>query len=531
MKKYLLFTALWWTIVFDWPFWQSAAAFYNGNFKWSFFLALGTVFVLLAVAFVRLLAFLPHRVFQLLMIVLTLAGAGAYCGALLYGVPVTADMMRNVIATDVREATGYLSFKTVSLFLAVSLPPVAATVMLRKPDRTVRWRFLKGVAVVLGAVGIAVALVAATFQDSAGLFRGNRALRYYIAPFNVIYSSIRTMVKDEAPGDRKVREVIDEKPEMTVHPDSPTLFVVVVGETTRSANWALNGYTKDTNPQLSKIPDLINFTDAHACGTSTDVSVPCMFSRSGRRSYDRDQILREEPLPVVLQRAGFKVEWIDNQSGSKGAAYQVPERKVNKVDKYCPGGDCFDDAFFAEVDNAITHLTTDRPTVLFLHMMAAHGPAYYLRSGPEDKLYQPECRDADLSSCSRESIVAAYDNSVRNTDRVLAGLIERLRAAKGYNTALYYVSDHGESLGEDGLFLHGAPYWMAPDEQTEVPMVMWFSGDFIRNYGVNVEQLRSIAGKEKVTHDNLYHTVMGLLKVKGSSYEKAYDLNAARQEH
>lgn len=526
MKKYLLFTALWWTIVFDWPFWQNALAFYNGTPSWGFLISLGLALGLATVALVRLLAFLPFRVFQLLMIVLTLCGAGAYCGTLLYGVPVTADMMRNVVATDMREAAGYLSLKTVAIFLAVSVPPILATLFVAKPIPKVRWRALKGIGVTLGALVLGIGIVALNFQDGAGFFRGNKPARYYIAPFNVMVSTYRTFVQDQSPDARKVREVIDAKPEMTVKAERPTLFVLVVGETTRSANWELNGYARETNPLLKKMPDIINFQHATSCGTSTDVSVPCMFSRVGRHNYDRDQILLEEPLPVVLQRAGFTIEWIDNQSGCKGACYNVPERKTTVNDKDCPGGDCFDDVFFSEVENAITHVTTAKPTVLILHMMAAHGPAYYKRSTPADKLYTPECRDADLSSCSRESIVNAYDNSVRNTDRVLAGLIERLAAAKGYDTALYYISDHGESLGEDGLYLHGAPYLLAPAVQKEVPMVMWFSPEFAQDYHVNVDQLRATAKSGEVSQDNLYHTVMGLLGVKGTSYEVKYDLNA-----
>ncbi len=527
MKKYLLFTALWWTIVFDWPFWQGAIAFYRNEPNTLFLVLLGTAFALLAVAFVRLLAFLPFRVFQALMVLLSIAGAAAYCGALLYGVPITPDMMRNVIATDMREASGYLSLKTVVIFLLAVLPPLAATFFVAKPIARERWRFVKGLGLIVGCLVLGLGVVALNFQDAAGLFRGaNKSQRYYIAPFNVLYSSVRTVVQDAAPDEYKVRKVVDARPEMSIKPERPMLMVVMVGETTRRANWELAGYSKETNPELKRIPDLINFMHTTSCGTSTDVSVPCMFSRVGRHNYDREQILQEEPLPSLLSRAGFKVAWIDNQSGCKGACYNVAERKVNKVDLYCPGGDCFDDAFFPEIDEAITHLSAVEPTVLFLHMMSSHGPAYYKRSMPQDKKFGPECRDADLSSCSRESIVAAYDNSVRNTDRVIAGVIERLAAAKGYDTALIYASDHGESLGEDGLYLHGAPWWMAPDVQKEIPMVMWFSPEFKADFHVNEALLRERAANAPSSHDNLYHTIMGLLGVKGSTYERDYDLNA-----
>ena len=165
-----------------------------------------------------------------------------------------------------------------------------------------------------------------------------------------------------------------------------------------------------------------------------------------------------------------------------------------------------------------------RPAVLFLHMMGSHGPAYSLRSDKARKLFEPECTDADLKSCSRESVMNAYDNSVRETDYVLASLIRMLKDTSGsIDSALVYVSDHGESLGEGGLYLHGAPYWMAPKEQTEVPMVLWMNPGFEKTFSINRSKLeKNAAGR--VTHENLYHTVLGLLNVKSTTYVPTYDL-------
>lgn len=526
MKKYLLFTTLWWTVVFDWPFWGRIMDFYNHQPPMGFMVIVGIAFGFLTLAFLRLLAFLPFRVFQALMVILTLAGATAYCGSLLYGVPVTPDMMRNVMATDPHEASGYLSLKTIALFLAVALPPLIATFWLAKPIVKAPRRALKGLGWIAFSLVIALGAIGIGFQDFAGLFRGDRSLRYFLSPFNVVYSTIRTFTTDASPDQVRTRKTLDEHPTMTVTPTRPTVFVVVVGETTRSANWELAGYRRETTPLLKTIPDLISFPRVQSCGTSTDVSVPCMFSRVGHHNYDREQILAEEPLATVLQRAGFKVEWIENQGGCKGACWEVPNRRPTPVSEYCDNGDCLDGVFIREIDNAVTHATTAQPTVLFLHTMGSHGPAYYLRSPEADKAFKPECRDADLSSCSRESIVNAYDNSVRYTDFVLANMIKTLEAAH-INAALVYVSDHGESLGENGLYLHGIPYMVAPKEQTTVPMVMWFSPEFKTEYGVNEDAIRAKVTSDDVSHDNLYHTVMGLLKVKGTTYERPYDLSAA----
>ena len=113
---------------------------------------------------------------------------------------------------------------------------------------------------------------------------------------------------------------------------------------------------------------------------------------------------------------------------------------------------------------------------------------------------------------------------MRETDYVLASLIRMLKDTSGsIDSALVYVSDHGESLGEGGLYLHGAPYWMAPKEQTEVPMVLWMNSGFEKTFSINRSKLeKNAAGR--VTHENLYHTVLGLLNVKSTTYVPTYDL-------
>ena len=288
----------------------------------------------------------------------------------------------------------------------------------------------------------------------------------------------------------------------------------------------LAGYNRETNPELAK-RDIINFPLVQACGTSTDVSLPCMMSRIGRSDYNRDRILSEEALPDVLQRAGFNVLWVDNQSGCKGVCAGVPSRgpaeALKKSSAACADGKCFDGVLADEVQTALDGLSKGQSQVLFLHMMGSHGPAYHLRSPKDQKKWLPECTANDLGSCSEEELDNAYDNSVRYTDKVLADIIDTLKGASGMNTAMLYVSDHGESLGEKGLYLHGAPYWMSPDEQVQVPMVMWMSDNFAQDYKVDREKLAATA-KSKVTHESLYHTVLGLLQVSSTTKADRFDL-------
>ena len=529
-----LFTSLWWAIVFNGPMTAKLAIDNNLVTTDSLILSLGTTaaFAFVSAAIIELCGLLPKMVFRILLLILNTLGAAAFAAAYLYGTAMTPDMVRNFLATDPAEAQAYLSTRSVLLFLAAWLPPMLVTLAanLKKSASTARPTLLRRLLIFLrrlftsiGFAAVGVALIGLNFQAFAGAMRNDKSLRYMIAPVNVVYSGMRTIVGDSSPENNGPRVAVDPSPSLVVKPSRPAVLVVMVGETTRSASWQLAGYSRETNPQLSEL-QIISIPRVEACGTSTDVSLPCMMSRIGRSDYNRDRILSEEQLPSLLNRAGANVLWIDNQSGCKGACTGVNTRATTPNPQDCPNGECGDRVFLSELKGELGKLPADRPTVLFLHMMGSHGPAYSLRSDKERKLFEPECTDADLKSCSRESVMNAYDNSVRETDYVLASLIRMLKDTSGsIDSALVYVSDHGESLGEGGLYLHGAPYWMAPKEQTEVPMVLWMNSGFEKTFGINRSKLeKNAAGR--VTHENLYHTVLGLLNVKSTTYVPTYDL-------
>lgn len=521
-------TAAWWTFVFDIGYYRQLLAnfsIYNGHaasiLTTTGFSAL--LFLFISASLLYLLALLPKAVFRTMLVLLNLLGGLSLSAALLYGVIMTPDMVRNFLATDTHEALGYFSIRTVLVYLLLTLPPIL--LWTRVVRRESRKEVLLGIVLTL-VCGVGAAYL--NMQGFSSAMRNDKSLRYQIAPVNIVYSTSRTLFSDASPDRDVPRVVVDHKPEQTVRPDGKTVFVVVIGETTRSANWQIAGYERETTPTLIGQDDIVQFPRITACGTSTDVSLPCMLSRVGRRDYDRDRILSEESLPALLQRAGFRVVWIDNQSGCKGTCAGVPSRKTAGDEALCPSGVCFDEVFVNEVKNEIAASRPGEPTVLFLHLMGSHGPAYWARSPETEKVFTPECREADLGSCKREEILAAYDNSVRYTDRVLTDLITTLRTAEkkeSVSTGLFFVSDHGESLGENGLFLHGAPYWMAPAEQVEVPGLVWLSQAFQSHYGTDMGKL-SAARERPVQHDHLYHTLLGLLRVRTSAYDKRWDLTS-----
>jgi len=305
----------------------------------------------------------------------------------------------------------------------------------------------------------------------------------------------------------------------------PVMFVLIVGETARAQNFSLNGYARPTNPLLAR-QDVISFPHATACGTSTEVSLPCMFSPYGRIHYDEEKIRGHESVLHVLARAGFKVLWRDNQSGCKGVCDGLPAEQLDdaRVEALCAEGHCLDEVLLQGMEGVARD--TQGNLLVVMHQLGSHGPAYFKRYPAVFRQFAPACQNEDLSACTAAEIVNAYDNSLLYTDFFVSKVIDFLAAAQQqYDTAMVYVSDHGESLGEGGLYLHGMPYPIAPEVQKRVPLVIWLSPGFRRSFNIDQECLRKNAGAE-VGHDNLFHSLLGVLDVQTRAYDKSLDLFA-----
>jgi len=304
-----------------------------------------------------------------------------------------------------------------------------------------------------------------------------------------------------------------------------SLVVFVVGETARADHFGLNGYARDTTPELSRL-GVLDFSNVASCGTSTAVSVPCMFSDLGRAGYSDRAAKTREGLLDVLQRAGVAVYWRENNSDCKGTCLRVPNDSVmgNPRHPHCDAQGCRDEALLEGLSAYMDAHPGD--AFIVLHTLGSHGPAYYRRYPPEFERFKPVCRTNQLGDCPREALVNAYDNSILYTDYFLAqvvGLLQKQAATR--DTAMVYVSDHGESLGENGLYLHAAPYAIAPRAQTHVPMVMWLSPGAVRDWGVDTACLAA-RRDASYSHDNLFHSFLGMFEVRTGVYKPQLDLLA-----
>ncbi|MEW6706789.1 MAG: phosphoethanolamine--lipid A transferase [Pseudomonadota bacterium] len=457
--------------------------------------------------------------------VLVVASAFASFYMQRYGVYLDPSMLRNVVHTNPAEARELITWSLLPHLALQAALPLALLWRVQLVQRPL-WRACAGrLATVAGALLLLAGALFAAFQPLSSAMRNHKATRYLVTPANLVWSAGKLSVAQAGQMQRPRQAIgLDAKPGAAwARWHKPRVIVLVVGETARAANWGLNGYARATTPELAALP-VINFAHVSSCGTNTEVSLPCMFAPVGRRDYDEDRIRSSESLLHVLQRAGVQVHWRDNQSGCKGVCEGLPQDSVQAqaLPQLCDGERCLDEGLLQGLPERLAQARGVQ--LLVLHQMGNHGPAYSRRYPAGYARFAPACEDADLQHCSREQIVNAYDNALLYTDHLLARLVGTLQAQSDrLDAAMLYVSDHGESLGESGLFLHGMPYPIAPREQTEVPMVMWASDGFARSAGLDLDCLRRRAA-EPAAHDHLFHTLLGLADVQTALYEPGLDL-------
>lgn len=500
--------------------WQGVDGWSNGN---PLFLASLPILVG-AWLFVVLAALAWSRLTKPMLALLLVLSAGASYFMSSFGIVIDYQMLTNVAQTDTAEALELLS-PTMLLWLG-AFGVLPALLLSRVRLRDLGWR--RELFGQLGAVGVAVALVlgvAFTFyQPYASLLRNHREVRLQLVPSNLV-SAAHSYLRHEFSSPRQLQRVGEDAHRVARvgQGHKPRVTVVVVGETARAANFSLDGYPRETTPELAA-RELVNYTQATSCGTATAVSVPCMFQGLGHDGYRDEMAGYRESLLDVLQRAGVSVLWRDNNSGCKGACDRVPSEDVSHLDvaELCGEGECHDGVLLEGLQAYLDRLKDD--AVIVLHMKGSHGPAYYKRYPQAFEHFTPVCQDSQLDHCSRESIVNAYDNSLRYTDHVLAQTIDLLMQNEArLDSAMLYLSDHGESLGENGIYLHGLPYAMAPAEQKHIPMLLWLSQGLQQHSGITHSCLAAHAD-QPVSQDNLYHSVLGLMGVQTHVYQASLDL-------
>lgn len=508
----------------NFTFWQRGWEIFDGNLRllagWGLAVSMLTLLTLTLFGFRWLLK--PMAAFLLILASVT----SYYMDAL--GIVIDREMIQNAMLTTVTESKHLVTFRFMVHVAIWGLLPAAAALSVKlrpTPFFTNLWRWTLTIVVTLAIFSGALF---SDFKAYSAVARERKELLASYQPGAAIggaarYAKMMLKAKDVtvAPLGRDAK-----KGPLITALDKPVLTIVFVGETARAQNFGLNGYDRPTTPELAK-RDVINFTDVTSCGTSTAVSVPCMMSNLTRDGYSFDRSIRQENLIDVLHHADVDVMWWDNNTGDQGTATRIAEpRRMGPTDDAaaCAEGECTDAVFLNPLKQALP--TIKRDTVLFLHMMGSHGPSYYLRYPRSEEVFTPACRTAEFADCTTDEIVNAYDNSIRFTDQVIAQTIDLLAAQSDVVPAVLFLSDHGESLGEDGLYLHAAPYFMAPETQTTVPMVMWMPETYTSAFKVDRPCLDSKATQPQ-SQDIVFHTVLGLMDIQTEVRNPELDLMSA----
>lgn len=450
-----------------------------------------------------------------LAIFIVLASSAALYFMNRLSVVIDATMMENVLQTDAAETRELITGGFLLYIAFVGLIPAAIIYKIKIARPKGMKGTLKSLLTILVPLAV-IGLIAAThFQSFSSFIRNHKEVRYHILPNNYMNAIYKTAKARVATSTKKAIPLVEasKDPAWSLH-QKKTIFVLVIGETARAENLSLNGYHRETTPLL-KGKDILNFTNAYSCGTSTAVSLPCMLSPLGRKDFDTSKGDNPNNLFQLVSRAGFKALWIDNNSGCKGLCANLPT--MNSADLLKQYGaeeqsrEAFDMAMLQAMDDMIAH--ADEDIFVVLHQKGSHGPAYYLRTPTSFRQFEPICMTGELNRCRQDEIRNAYDNTILYTDYFLSSLIDKLQDfSQDYNTAMIYMSDHGESLGEKNLYLHGLPYLIAPDQQKHVPFVMWMSDDFKRQQRVAKPCLQARHDAD-FTHDNLFHSILDILDI------------------
>ena len=497
---------------------RSAFTVYDGGAEEFLFAA--SLLPFIAAIFVVILSALCHRAAAkpVLITFLLLSSLIAFFMNR-YGVVIDDDMLVNALETDSREARDLLNLPFVLYVLILGVVPSLFIYKVKMNPPGPKAALMYRLQLVSASLAVVVGLFFSFSGHYTSMFREHKEVWYRVNPIHAVYSAGK-LVNNSVAFASLPHLVVGANakiPDTDVHRE---LVIMVVGETARADHFSLNGYARETNPRLQK-EEVINFPDFWSCGTSTAQSVPCMFSHYPRAEFDKEKASAADNALDVLKRAGVSILWRDNNSSSKHVADRAEYQAylTSKTNPVCDV-ECRDEGMLVGLQDYIdNHPKGD--ILIVLHQMGNHGPAYHKRYPPAFKQFTPACETNDLGACSVDEIVNAYDNAILYTDFFLSKVIELLKPNDdAFETAMLYLSDHGESLGENGFYLHGLPYFLAPNAQKHVPFVLWFGRNFDHQSLSNIQQKKA----ERLSHDNIFSTLLGLFEIQTAAYDPKMDI-------
>ena len=456
-----------------------------------------------------------------LVILLLLISAGVNYLSYQFGVFIDADMVRNTFETNPGEVKDLITLRSLLWFFVLGVIP---SILLWKTKITFSpfWKELLTRLKRCGLVLLCLILFTPfVYKQYASFGRNNNQVRRLVIPLNYIYATFRYFQIEHQ--NKRPFTKLDEAAEHVPYPDEEkTVFILILGETARAQNFSLNGYVRETNPLLKK-QDIVNFRHVQSAGTATAFSVPAIFSFTPRSRFSPTDAKYTENLLDLLQQTGYEILWKENDNGCKGVCQRVPNVEMDVKDKrFCDGTYCHDEILLEGLEDYLANFQGNNLFIV-LHTIGSHGPTYFRRYPEQFKKFTPTCDTEEIQTCTQEQIVNTYDNTILYTDYIVSSVIDILKKFPAYESGLLYVSDHGESLGENGVYLHGIPYAIAPKEQTSVPMVLWMSEVMKKSDHLDYECLKKKAQTGQFSHDNLSHSILSLMEVDSRVYDPKMD--------
>ncbi|PIT09751.1 hypothetical protein BGI40_08970 [Snodgrassella communis] len=511
-------------VILNMGFWYYLFQHVSLNHNVIFWLTV-PILMLAAMNLCMQLLFWPYLHRFMVPLLLLLSSAVSYA-VMMQNVYFDANMLQNILQTNLGEAGAWLTPQFWMWLGITGLLPAQWYCWGISICYANSWycELSRRLIAITASLVLVIAIILLAYGSYISFFRNNKAVNHLIVPTNIIGATLKT-VYNVYDAHRPLQRIgLDASHQCH---GQKRLLVLVVGETTRAKSWWLNGYFRQTTPELAAMGEnVINFPQVTSCGTATAISLPCLFSNMPRQHYKANLAKHQEGLLDILQRAGVDVLWRDNDGGCKGVCERIRHVDVRDwaPDLKCTGDGCLDESLLINLRAVIAKLPDD--AVLVLHMMGSHGPAYYQRYPDVFRHFMPTCDTNQIQQCTTEQLRNTYDNTVLYTDHILAEIIRLLQSQTGLASAMWYFSDHGESLGENGMYLHATPYTIAPAEQTHIPMLLWANHDFARTSKLNMNCLRQHARQQAFSHDNIFHSVLGLMDVKTSEYQTQLDLFA-----
>lgn len=408
-----------------------------------------------------------------------------------YNAIIDESMLNNVFNTKYSEASSFFSIKIIFYMLIFGVLPSIYIIKAKIINEKIKKRLIR----LSLAFLFILALVLANGSNWLWIDKNATKLGGLVMPWSYTINSIRYMNHQHK---RNKKEIL--LPDATIQNDKKSVVVLVIGESARSQNFSLYGYEKNTNPLLSQTPNLYHF-DATSCATYTTAALKCILEHK----YSKELY---EILPNYLNRNNVHVVWRTTNWGEPPIHIEKFQKRDALLENYTGENGQYDEILISGLKEEI--MATDKSkTLIVLSTSTSHGPSYNKRYPAEFEVFKPVCTSVELANCTHDELINAYDNTIVYTDYLLHSIIQTLKEMEDYESSMIFVSDHGESLGEKNLYMHGVPMSIAPREQFEIPFIVWVS-----------ENSKQLKPNKSVSQHHVFHSVMNFLSVESPIYDE-----------